>query len=496
MIGVHTVTLGAVDISCLVDEVTIHYGRDDTNSQPEANSATVEMSFDTSVDAYPPGLDAGANLTVKTGTAFRFNGRVTDITQNWQEAGAETPDRVELQVIATGPLADLGRRTVGDAPWAQEIDGSRVSRIMAAAGVTLNPATSDPGTVQILPRDVDSQPALDVAQSVAVSAGGIIWATRGGEIRYADADHRRGSVAEIALDACDILVTPKWSRTTDGLVNDVSIGYGVSATGGDQPRYTASRQDSIDFYGEYSVSTSTELAALADAQAMGNLLLTRNREPVWLMSILPVAVADLNTADTTALLALEMHSLISLTGLPAAGGAPTSAALWVEGWTERLAYGVHEFEMVVSGYCRTVPAPRWNDVSPTVTWDTIGATLNNWITNPAFRTGTTNWNPYSGTNATYTTLSNESTAGDYALKLTKNTAASNLGAVQAIGTPRPEGTVITMQCEARFPAGTPLNRQVTFIFREGPNNDSGCLTVTGGAITTTIPADGNFHAVY
>jgi hypothetical protein len=26
----------------------------------------------------------------------------------------------------------------------------------------------------------------------------------------------------------------------------------------------------------------------------------------------------------------------------------------------------------VSGYCRTVPPPRWDDLNPTWTWDTIG----------------------------------------------------------------------------------------------------------------------------
>ena len=72
---------------------------------------------------------------------------------------------------------------------------------------------------------------------------------------------------------------------------------------------------------------------------MGSLILTRNVAPVWLMSDLPVAVGDLDAAQTAALLGLEVGSLVSVTGFPAAGGAPTSAALWVEGWTETLAWG-------------------------------------------------------------------------------------------------------------------------------------------------------------
>jgi hypothetical protein len=380
MIGTHTVTLtplaGApVDVSCLVDSVSIHHGRSDSDSQPEASAATLEVSLDTSETVFPP-LEVGALLTVTTSlagvTSTRFAGRVTDINQGWEDAGPDTPDRAVAQVIATGPLADLGRRVVGATPWPQQLDGARIADVMAAAGITLNPATSDPGTVQVLARDVDSQPALDVAQGTAVDAGGLVWATRAGDIRYADANHRRGTVASLVLDACDILVTPTWTRTTEALVNDVSVGYGVAPEGGEQPRFLGDRPDSKAKYGTYAYTTATELAAAADAAALGTMLLTRNSSPVWVMSTLPVDVDDLDATETGELLALEMHDLIQLTGLPAAGSVPTSAYLWVEGWTETLIYGGHDLELVVSGYCRTAPAPRWNDVAPALTWDTAG----------------------------------------------------------------------------------------------------------------------------
>lgn len=366
-----------IDLSCLVDSVTIHHGRDDTNSQPDAPSCTIDLSVDIGQEEFPSGLDVGGIIRVTTDTPLisstRFSGRVTDITQGWQEAGEDTPERSTVQVIATGALSELGRRVVGSAPFPQELDGARVARIMAAAGITLDASTSDPGQVQILPRDIDSQPALDVAQGCAVSAGGLVWVTRSGDIRYADANHRRGATASLELDACDILVTPQWSRTTDGLINDVSIGYGVAAEGADQPRYVAERADSKESYGWYGYSTTTELAALADATALGQLLLTRNRVPVWVMSTLPVDVDGLDDARTASLLALEMNDLLALTGLPAAGNSPTSAYLWVEGWSENLAWGVHELTLVVSGYCRTSPAPRWNDSAPTTTWDDMGS---------------------------------------------------------------------------------------------------------------------------
>lgn len=388
MIGTHVVTVAdpntpavTVDLSCFVDRVSIHYGRDDTNTQPDASSATLEISYDAETETLPA-FDISWIVSISTitgGDTFaRFVGRVADISQGWDDAGEDTPDRPNSQVIAVGYMADLGRRVVGEAPWPQQLDGARVAAVLSAAGVVLNPVTSDPGTVQILARDVDSQPALEVAQGTAGSAGGVVWATRAGDIRYADANHRYGTTAKMELDACDVLVTPTWKRTTEGLINNVSIGYGVAADGGEQPRYVDERADSIEAYGEYGFTVATELAALADAAAMGQSLLVSNRAPVWIMSELPVDVGGLNDADTAALLSLEMHDLISLIGLPAAGSAPTSAYLWVEGMAEELEYGFHGLTLVVSGYCRTAPPPTWDNVPSAWTWDTVSPPSLTW----------------------------------------------------------------------------------------------------------------------
>jgi hypothetical protein len=246
---------------------------------------------------------------------------------------------------------------------------------MALAGVTLDPLTSDPGTVQILARDIDSRAALEIAQETATSAGGMVWHTRSGEVRYADADHRRGATSSLDLDSCDVLVAPQWRRTIEGLINRVSIGYGVIPEGGEQPRYVADKPTSIDRYGRYEISVETELAALADASQMGQLLLTRNSSPVWVMSDLPIDVKGLDLDHTGALLSLDVGSLLALTGLPEAGGAPTTATLWVEGWSETLGFGVHEITLTVSGYCRTAPPPRWDDVDTSWTWDNVGDVL-------------------------------------------------------------------------------------------------------------------------
>jgi hypothetical protein len=373
----------AVDITCLADTVSIHHGRDDTTGQPDASTVTVDMTWTDGVDVLPAAVEIGAVVTVDTeyppgsGTLFRrFAGRITDIAYEWEDAAEDTPNTLSGRIMAAGYMSDLARRVVGDTPWPQELDGARVARVLTLAGAPAGGTVVDPGTVQILPRDVDSQPALDVIRGVAESAGGILWESRDGQIEYADAEHRRGTVAALSLDACDVLLTPTWSRTTAGLVNTVSLGYGATPDGGgEQPRVHDTRAESVARYGRYEYSTATQLAALADAQAMVSLVLTRNASPVWIFSELPLDMAGLDAARTAAALALDMHMLVSLTGLPVAGSAPTTATLWVEGWSETLAHGVHELTISVSGYCRTVPPPRWEDVNPSWTWDTLDAAL-------------------------------------------------------------------------------------------------------------------------
>ena len=362
-----------VDVSCLVDDVTIRHGRSDTTSQPEPTAATINLAWDGSVDSLPAVAEVGATVEVATNlpgaVRTRFRGRITDIAAGWDEAGAVTPYNQQAQIAAVGSLADLGRRVIGAEPWPVENDAQRVSRVANLAGMPLDPWVSDPGTVQIRARDVDSQPALSVMRETAVSGQGIVWQTKTGEIRYSDSAHRTRVAVGLEMDACDVLVSPTWVRNLDGLTNEVAIGYGAG-DGGSQPRYTATNPSSQTKWGRYAYTTDTLLSALADAAAMGDLLMRRNYEPVWVLSAIPVDVAGLDAADTDRLLGLDLNDLVHLTGLPAIGTAPTDIYGWVEGWTETLADGVHDMALALSAYCRTAGLVRWDDPT-TTTWNTI-----------------------------------------------------------------------------------------------------------------------------
>jgi hypothetical protein len=355
-------------VECAVLQAQIHHGRDDATSQPEASSATFEL-----VGPLPPEAVIGARVAILAqlgATTYpRFAGEITDVRLEWDDVDTARPT-----IIAVGDLARLGRRPIGDAPWPQELDGARVSRVLTLGGFPPDPLLSDPGTVAVLARDVDRQPALKLAQDTAGDGAGIVWQDREGRIRYADALHRRGSQVALTLRSCDVGLGVGWSTSLEGLVNDLYLRYGPPIGGGDQAEVHVSDPASISARGTFGASTSTALATAVDAQKRADLAVSRQASPTWILGGIEVDLGILDAPTTTALLALEVHALVNLTGLPATSPA-VSALLWVEGWRETV-QGVEGgvawmIALATSDYCRTSAPPRWDDLQPGVTWNTI-----------------------------------------------------------------------------------------------------------------------------
>jgi len=357
-------------IECQVLSAQVHHGRDDPTAQPEASTAVLEL-----VGALPDVARIGARVrlaAVLGGVEYpRFVGEITDVAVGWDHVDIARP-----RIIAAGDLARLGRRPIGDAPWPAELDGVRAARILELGGFPPDPLATDPGTVEILARDVDRKPALELVHEVASDGGGIVWQSRAGELAYADALHRRGSAVRLEIAACDVGLGLGWEATLEGLVNDATVRYGPVPEGGEQAEVHASDPVSIAERGEYGAGLSTQLASAVDAQRRADAIVSRQAAPSWVLGGLELDLGLLDHARTLALLEhVEVHELVSITGLPETSPA-TSALLWVEGWREsiegteggglawRIAYAT-------SDYCRTSSPPLWDDVPAGVTWDTI-----------------------------------------------------------------------------------------------------------------------------
>jgi len=360
------VLVDGLAVECEVMHATIRHGRDDPSSQPEADAATIEL-----VGQLPAVATIGARVSLLALDPFdaseseRFAGRITDIRTGW--ASLDVP---LATIIAVAELADMGRRIIGAAPYPAELDGTRVNRAIVAAGVTTDAARSDPGYLTVLARDVDAQPALVVAGDAAYDGGGFLWCAKDGAVLYADAYHRRNAAIAVELVACDLPIELTWSIGLEGLANDVDVRYGVAPGGGEQPSVHADAPGSIATYGTHGASLTTRLADEPDAQARANLIVARQSEPVWILSSLgfPLQSPGVDYELTTALLALEVHDLISVSGMPA-GSPMTNAYVFVEGWVETIDPGSWSIELLVSDYCRTATAPEWDDVAPGWLWD-------------------------------------------------------------------------------------------------------------------------------
>lgn len=359
------IRIEGVAAECEVLRAAMHHGRDDASSQPKGDSATLEL-----VGVLPAEAAIGAAIAVLAEWAGseipRFAGRITDLAVAWDSVDVAT-----ATIIAVGELADMGRRIIGDAPYPAESDGTRANRAIAAAGVATDPIRSDPGTLQVLARDVDAQPALTIATDAALDGDGFLWSATDGAVLYSDANHRRGAELALELDACDVPLTVQWRQALEGVANDARVRYG---TGSPQPEIHATNPASIAELGTFGASLSTRLATAADADARGQLITVRQAWPAWVIDGLGFPLEFLDAALTDELLRLEVHSLISLTGLPSSAPA-ASAQLWVEGWAETITGGSWLLALAVSDYCRSAPAPEWDDIAPAYTWDSMPAEL-------------------------------------------------------------------------------------------------------------------------
>jgi hypothetical protein len=356
--------------------VTIRHGRSKPDGQPDASSCSL-----VSKAAILP--EVGQTLTVELGPSAiasfgtvaaatpRFVGRITT-AQLVPEPGDQSRRR-RVNITATGQLASLGRQLVGDAPWPQETDGARVARLLAlATGVTVG--VVDSGTVQVLPRDVDRQPILKLAQEIATDADGVLHQLRNGNITYHDADHRQVVPLSVELLPSEVLWPVVWQQDLDGMVNDLTVGYGAA-----EPQAEVRETDAaaIASHGLYAARVATQLADLAAADAYALLTIARRGRPWWDLSTVSTdLVRGLGTASelhphAAKLLALELGDLCQITSWPSSGPQQLGR-LWVEGWTETITPTSWRMVLSVTPYGRTGPPARWLDVNATTTWATFG----------------------------------------------------------------------------------------------------------------------------
>jgi hypothetical protein len=241
----------------------------------------------------------------------------------------------------------------------------------------------DPGTVELLGRDVDRQPALQLLHSVAGDAEGTLLELRDGRLEYQDARHRVLAATDLELDASLVLWPLTWTQDLAGMVNDVTVAWGDAQP---QEEVRVADQLSIATHGTLQARIGTQLANEDDAERMALLLVARRGLPWWDLSTLSVElVRGCPPAVAAQLLDLEVSDLVAVTGFPTDG--PLSLGrLWVEGWTETITSTGWRLTLAVSPYGRTGPTARWADLPATLTWAELEPTLS-WASAASWDTG-------------------------------------------------------------------------------------------------------------
>lgn len=363
--------------------VLIRHGRSSPEQPPDAATCTVTIRS----DALPALPSLGAPVTVRLGQAAadwlelddatfetvrtRFVGDVTDLVAVPQR---DVTGPQLLTLTAVSGRAKLGRVVLGDAPWPAETDGARAARILALAATStpLQIAAGDAGTVTVLPRDVDRQPALALLEQLGTDTLGTLAETRDGALHWHDAEHRtRTTPVAVTVDASAVLADSASStmRLAE-LLNDLTVTYGDTDP---RPTVRVEHAGSIAQHYRAAASITSQLATEADAETFARTLVGRRSRPRWSTPGITVDIARTVDAPTAAaLLALEFGDLLEVTGYPAAGPFST-ARLWLEGWTESITRREWRLALDVSDFALTVSPLRWSEVDLGTSWSEVPA---------------------------------------------------------------------------------------------------------------------------
>jgi hypothetical protein len=297
-----------------------------------------------------------------------------------------------VRVTCVGPLARWGRDRIGDEPWPQETVAERAARIAALVGQEL--VVQGGRDLQVIGRDVDSQPAIDVLADLAESVGGFLYDHAGTtylqaidvrripdpQERWDDQtttwdgwdgswDKQTGSSAayprSIALGPEVVLWEPA-PKQTSRIANHVTVLY--AGGGGQDPEQVTAQDDaSIALHGRQTAKVDTSLADQADAQMRAALVLERAAYPQWHLDKVAVAWERLDPATAAAFEDAFPGIRCQVSGLPQPGPFQSFDGC-IEGWTEVWAWD-DDARQVLRTSTLHLSDVRWSFA--VLTWDGI-----------------------------------------------------------------------------------------------------------------------------
>ena len=239
------------------------------------------------------------------------------------------PGTVALVALYPGELTAaraLAHYQAGLSSFTESSD-ARFARLLSYAGLT---STALPAGVATMGgQQLSGKTLVEALKQVGDTEGGAVYVTPGGELTFERRNARYWSTAAFSLTADDINgdVIPRKDRL--GLVNDQT----ATRDGGAAQRYTDAA--SIDAYGRHdggslAVAPSTDY----EARQIAAWRVVTGKDPKLRLSTVTIdLLAQPSSSIVEALLAAQISTAFTLTGMPSQNPGGTSMSLFVEGMT-------------------------------------------------------------------------------------------------------------------------------------------------------------------
>lgn len=370
-----TVTINGVDFTGeSLWNVSCSFGRTTVWEQARAAYATINL-----VNLNNTNFDLDMNhsvvITVKNSantTVTLFTGKISNVSNSVSNAGSI--DAVVIQTVtAVSTFADMARKVIGDSAWAKEYDDARMIRIFTDAGVTTETVDTPP-VYEFTARSANPLDAYTLAATYAQQAFGYIYETNVGSVGYANESRRFVSARDngyLTIPTNYILFNSVQSqKTLSDIMNSIILSYKANA------QKTALDATSIATYGAVAGSVSTELETGADAQTQADRYITLRAYPRTSLSSFSIQLdsGNVTNANRDALLEISMDTAIRIYNLPI-GIKNTTYSGFVEGWTFSFNQTQMNLTFQSSDSAYSVTPTRWQDVSASLIWSAVGATV-------------------------------------------------------------------------------------------------------------------------
>ena len=369
-----TITVDGVDRkSITLSDVQISYGRTSVWEQARSSYARISILNTNNTD-YDFQMNNVVSIKVKNvaGTDVTiFTGKITSVDNNLAGSGTIGTNAVQT-ITAVGPFSQMSRKIIGASNWAKEMDTARMTRIFNDAGQTIDVVDS-PAIYEFAARSGSPADAYSLAASFGQQAFGYIYETSLGKVGFAN-ESRRTTDAK----ANGYTVIPNnhilWGnvssqKTLADILNNLILTYNAGTK-------TATDATSISDFGQVDGSISTELHNAADAQTQADRYVTLRAYPRTSLSSFTIPINSPNVSDALKdfYILMSMGEPIEVTTLPIALKNTTYRG-FVEGYT----FSINQYEMILTlnttDYTYSFTPTRWQDVSASLTWNGVGATV-------------------------------------------------------------------------------------------------------------------------